>query len=131
MKFTRQIRLLLGVAAALSLAACGGGDSSGGGRTTKLTGAGSGFANPIYTRCFYEYHRATGIQINYQAIGSGGGVRLFSQGTIDFGATDGPMKDDQIAAIDGNVLHIPTVIGAVVLTYNIPSLVDAQLTRDG
>ncbi len=55
---------------------------------------------------------ACGVQINYQSIGSGGGVRQFSQGTIDFGATDGPMKDDQIAAIDGNVLHIPTVIGA-------------------
>ena len=127
----RSLAGTLTIGAVAFLAACGGGDSSGGGRTTKLTGAGASFPNPIYTRWFYEYHRATGIQINYQSIGSGGGVRQFSQGTIDFGATDGPMKDDQIAAIDGNVLHIPTVIGAVVLTYNIPSLVDAQLTLDG
>jgi len=118
--------LILG--AATVLAACSGGGSGG---ATMLTGAGASFPNPIYTRWFDEYHRATGVQINYQSIGSGGGVRQFSQGTIDFGATDGPMKDDQIAAIDGNVLHIPTVIGAVVLTYNLPSLVDGQLSLDG
>ena len=127
----RSLAGSLTLGAVTILAACGGGDGSGGGSTTMLTGAGASFPNPIYTRWFDEYHRATGVQINYQSIGSGGGVRQFSQGTVDFGATDGPMKDDQIAAIDGNVLHIPTVIGAVVLTYNLPSLVDAQLSLDG
>ena len=127
----RSLAGSLTLGAVTILASCGGGDGSGGGSTTRLTGAGASFPNPIYTRWFDEYHRATGVQINYQSIGSGGGVRQFSQGTVDFGATDGPMKDDQIAAIDGNVLHIPTVIGAVVLTYHLPSLVDAQLSLDG
>jgi phosphate transport system substrate-binding protein len=120
--------LALGVVA-LVAACAGGGDGSQG--ATSLTGAGASFPNPIYARWFDEYHRATGVQINYQSIGSGGGVRQFSQGTVDFGATDGPMTDDQIAAIDGNVLHIPTVIGAVVLTYNLPSLGENQLSLDG
>ena len=60
------------------------------------------------------------MRINYQSIGSGGGIRQFTEGTVDFGATDGPMKDEQIAAVQGNVLHIPTVLGAVVVTYNLP-----------
>lgn len=126
----RSLAGLLAVGPVVLVAACaGGGDGSRG--ATSLTGAGASFPNPIYTRWFDEYHRATGIQINYQSIGSGGGVRQFSQGTVDFGATDGPMKDDQIAAIDGNVLHIPTVIGAVVLTYNLPSLGETRLSLDG
>lgn len=126
----RQLRSSLGpltLVAAVFLAGCGDGSRD----ATRLTGAGASFPNPIYTRWFDEYHRATGVPINYQSIGSGGGIRQFSQGTIDFGATDGPMTDDQIAAIDGNVLHIPTVIGAVVLSYNLPSLGDARLSLDG
>ncbi len=117
----------LALVAAVFLAGCGDGSRD----APRLTGAGASFPNPIYTRWFDEYHRATGVQINYQSIGSGGGIRQFSQGTVDFGATDGPMTDAQIAAIDGNVLHIPTVVGAVVLTYNLPSPGDAQLSLDG
>lgn len=126
----RSLAGSLTLVAAVLLAGCAG-EGAGSRDTTRLTGAGASFPNPIYTRWFDEYHRATGVQINYQSIGSGGGVRQFSQGTVDFGATDGPMKDDQIAAIDGNVLHIPTVIGAVVLTYNLPSLGDAGMSLDG
>ena len=59
------------------------------------------------------------MRINYQSIGSGGGIRQFTEGTVDFGATDGPMTDEQIKAVNGNVLHVPTVLGAVVLTYNL------------
>lgn len=126
----RQLRSSLGpltLVAAVFLAGCGDGSR----HATRLTGAGASFPNPIYTRWFDGYHRATGVPINYQSIGSGGGIRQFSQGTIDFGATDGPMTDDQIATIDGNVLHIPTVIGAVVLSYNLPSLGNARLSLDG
>jgi len=108
---------------------CGGSGSEG--MTMALTGAGATFPNPVYQRRFDEYHQATGVQINYQSIGSGGGIRQFAEGTVDFGATDGPMKDDQIAALGGNVLHLPTVIGAVVLTYNVPELGDTQLVLDG
>ncbi|TFG42319.1 MAG: phosphate ABC transporter substrate-binding protein PstS, partial [Gemmatimonadales bacterium] len=80
---------------------------------------------------FDAYNKATGIQINYQSIGSGGGIRQFTQGTVDFGATDGPMSPAQMEAVQNNVLHIPTVIGAVVLTYNVPALGTAQLQLDG
>ncbi len=79
-----------------------------------LTGAGATFPNPIYTKWFDAYNKKTGVQINYQSIGSGGGIRQFTEGTVDFGASDGPMNDEQIAAVKGNVLHVPTVMGAVV-----------------
>jgi phosphate transport system substrate-binding protein len=96
-----------------------------------LTGAGATFPNPIYTKWFDAYHKKTGVQINYQSIGSGGGIRQFTEGTVDFGATDGPMNESQIAAVNGNVIHVPTVLGAVVLTYNLPSLGDTKLKFDG
>ncbi|MFL5517034.1 MAG: phosphate ABC transporter substrate-binding protein PstS, partial [Gemmatimonadales bacterium] len=69
--------------------------------------------------------------INYQSIGSGGGIRQFTEGTVDFGASDGPMNESQIAAVNGNVLHVPTVLGAVVVTYNLPSIGDTKLRLDG
>jgi phosphate transport system substrate-binding protein len=96
-----------------------------------LTGAGATFPNPIYTKWFDAYHKKTGVQINYQSIGSGGGIRQFTEGTVDFGATDGPMNESQIAAVNANVLHVPTVLGAVVVTYNLPGLGDTRLKFDG
>jgi phosphate transport system substrate-binding protein len=96
-----------------------------------LTGAGATFPNPIYTKWFDAYSKQTGVQINYQSIGSGGGIRQFTEGTVDFGATDGPMNESQIAAVNGNVLHVPTVLGAVVVTYNLPSLGNTRLKFDG
>jgi phosphate transport system substrate-binding protein len=96
-----------------------------------LTGAGATFPNPIYTKWFDAYHKNTGIQINYQSIGSGGGIRQYTEGTVDFGATDGPMNESQIQAVGGNVLHVPAVLGAVVVTYNLPSLGDTKLKFDG
>lgn len=120
----------------LAAVACGpAGDDAGGsagtGAATQLTGAGATFPYPLYSRWFNDYNRTTGTQINYQSIGSGGGIRQFTEATVDFGATDGPMTDEQIAALDGNVLHLPTVIGAVVLTYNLPSLGETRLVLDG
>jgi phosphate transport system substrate-binding protein len=96
-----------------------------------LTGAGATFPNPIYTKWFDAYSKKTGVQINYQSIGSGGGIRQFTEGTVDFGATDGPMNESQIAAVNANVLHVPTVLGAVVVTYNLPELGDTKLKFDG
>jgi phosphate transport system substrate-binding protein len=95
-----------------------------------LTGAGATFPNPIYTKWFDAYAKETGVRINYQPIGSGGGIRQFTEGTVDFGATDGPMNDAQIAAVNGNVAHVPTVLGAVVVTYNLAS-VTTPLRFDG
>src|SRR2546421_12572771 len=96
-----------------------------------LTGAGATFPNPIYTKWFDAYNKKTGVQINYQSIGSGGGIRQFTEGTVDFGASDGPMNDEQIAAVKGNVLHVPTVLGAVGLTYNLPAVGATKLKFDG
>jgi phosphate transport system substrate-binding protein len=96
-----------------------------------LTGAGATFPNPIYSKWFDAYYRKTGVRINYQSIGSGGGIRQFIEGTVDFGATDGPMTDEQIATVKGDVLHVPTVLGAVTATYNLPALGKTALRFDG
>src|SRR5881296_4071373 len=89
----------------------------------KLNGAGATFPNIIYQDWMLTYNKAhPDVQLNYQSIGSGGGIRQFSDGTVDFGGSDAPMTDSAIAAIQGNVLHIPTVLGAVVLMYNLPGV---------
>ena len=88
-----------------------------------LTGAGATFPYPIYSKWFNDYAAKTGVKINYQSIGSGGGVRQISEQTVDFGATDGPMSDEELAkAKGGAILHIPTVMGADVVIYNLPEL---------
>src|SRR5262245_45638009 len=88
-----------------------------------LTGAGATFPYPIYSKWFDEYHRMfPQIQINYQSIGSGGGIRQVTEGTVDFGASDGPMTDEQLKEANSKILHFPTVLGAVVPTYNIPGV---------
>jgi phosphate transport system substrate-binding protein len=94
---------------------------------TLINGAGASFPYPIYSKWFSEYAKLhPGIQINYQSIGSGGGIRQVTEGTVDFGATDGPMNAEQMKAFQDkrgtNVLHFPTVLGAVVVTYNIPGV---------
>ncbi|MDB4869157.1 MAG: phosphate transporter substrate-binding protein PhoT family [Gemmatimonadales bacterium] len=95
-----------------------------------LTGAGATFPYPIYSKWFDEYAKLTGVKINYQSIGSGGGIRQLSEGTVDFGASDSPMSDAEMAkAKFGPILHIPTVLGAVVITYNLPAMsVPLELT---
>jgi len=96
-----------------------------------LNGAGATFPNPIYSKWFYEFSQLKGgIKINYQSIGSGGGIRQVSDGTVDFGATDGPMSDDQIKAAKVKTMHIPTVLGAVVPVYNLPG-VNKELNFSG
>ncbi len=87
-----------------------------------LTGAGATFPAPIYTKWVDEYNKLTGIQINYQAVGSGGGIKSFTDKTVDFGASDVPLTDAQIDAITGGLYMVPTIMGAVVPTYNIPNV---------
>jgi len=88
-----------------------------------INGAGATFPYPIYSKWFDEYHKANGTQINYQSVGSGAGIKQVTEGTVDFGASDGPMNDDQIKAYRAKngtgILHFPTVLGAVVPTYNV------------
>jgi phosphate transport system substrate-binding protein len=92
-----------------------------------INGAGATFPYPMYSKWFDEYHKMNGnIQINYQSIGSGGGIKQVTEGTVDFGASDGPMNDDQLKAFQDKhgfgILHFPTVLGADVPTYNIPGV---------
>jgi phosphate transport system substrate-binding protein len=96
-----------------------------------INGAGATFPYPMYSKWFDEYHKKNAnLQINYQSIGSGGGIKQVTEGTVDFGATDGPMNDEQLKAYSdkhgSGILHFPTVMGAVVPTYNIPG-VSAEL----
>jgi phosphate transport system substrate-binding protein len=130
------------IAAALALsvgaAACGSGESaagegvqSSGSAALQINGAGATFPYPVYSKWFDEYHRKTpNVQINYQSIGSGGGIRQMTNQTVFFGATDGPMTDEQISAAPGKILHFPTVLGADVPVYNLPG-VSAELRFSG
>ena len=131
MSASRMITSRLAVAGLLLATACGGGGDKapGAGTPQSLTGAGATFPYPVYSKWFYAFNQKTQHQINYQSIGSGAGVKQFVEGTVDFGATDGPMTDEEIAAVQGKVLHLPTVLGAVVVTWNLPSV--TSLTLDG
>jgi phosphate transport system substrate-binding protein len=117
----------------LATAACSSSSSSGGssGSASTINGAGSTFAAPMYQEWAGQYHAAHGVQINYQAIGSGGGISEFTQGIVDFGATDAPMSaTEQAAAQAGQgstVLHIPMIIGAVTIIYNLPGVTNLKL----
>jgi len=89
----------------------------------KINACGASFPDPIYERWFADYHKAHGdTQINYTSNGSGGGVKGVTDGTVDFGASDMPMTDTELGAVKGKIYHFPTVLGAVVPTYNIPGV---------
>lgn len=97
-------------------------------RAQSLTGAGATFPNPIYQKWFSDYGKANaGITFNYQAIGSGGGQKQILEGTVDFGASDGPMDDASLAKAPGKILHIPTVAGAVSVIYNLSGVTSLKL----
>jgi phosphate transport system substrate-binding protein len=100
-------------------------------QTLKINGAGATFPNPIYTKWFDQYHNMhSNVEINYQSIGSGGGIRQLSAGTVFFGASDGPMTNDQITAAGFRIIHLPTVLGGVVPVYNVPEI-SAELKFTG
>lgn len=105
------------LAAAAALAVCA--FASVASAQQRLNGAGATFPNPIYSKWFSEYSASKGVQINYQPIGSGAGIRQVTAGTVDFGASDGPMTDEQLSASKIKIQHIPTVLGAVVPIYNL------------
>src|SRR5919201_5299530 len=101
------------------------------GEAKALNAAGATFPAPLYQKWFDEYAKLTQVQVNYQAIGSGGGIKGIQDQTIDFGASDAPMTDDQLqAAKGGEIYHIPTALGAIVPTYNLPNL-DTRLKFTG
>ena len=110
-----RLRFLL----ALFLVACLGSAVA----ETNLNGAGATFPNPIYQKWFSEYNKQhPDVKINYQSIGSGGGIAQVQKGTVDFGASDGPMTDEQLSQPKAKILHVPTVLGAVVPAYNVPGV---------
>jgi phosphate transport system substrate-binding protein len=130
-----QMRYLGLAPAAALLIACGGGNTqpvtaNNGGATSasqalQINGAGATFPNPIYSKWFSEYNKLhPNIRINYQSIGSGGGIQQVTNQTVFFGATDGPMNDEQLKSAPGPILHFPTVLGAVVPVYNIAGVTD-------
>ena len=109
-----RIALLLLAGLALTLPVMG---------QTTLNGAGATFPYPMYSKWFSDYNKLhPDVQINYQSIGSGGGIRQVLNGTVDFGASDGPMSDEQLKEAKTKILHIPTVMGAVVPAYNVPGV---------
>jgi phosphate transport system substrate-binding protein len=130
-------RTLLVLAAGLTFACNkpgGAGDNKGSGSPApipsqagpiSLNGAGATFPYPLYSKWIAEYNKQfPNIRINYQSIGSGGGIRQIVAGTVDFGATDAPMKDDEAKQAPGKLYHVPTTIGAVVLCYNLPEVTE-------
>lgn len=121
----------------VAVAACGGSERSASDTATPrsssvdLNGAGATFPYPIYSKWFSDYAAATGVKINYQSIGSGGGIQQLSSGTVDFGASDSPMSEAEMSrAKGGAVLHFPSVLGAVVLTYNLEGVTGLKLSPD-
>jgi phosphate transport system substrate-binding protein len=110
--------------AAVCLLRCPSCEASGSdpGKSVSLEGAGATFPYPLYSKWVFEYGRIhPNIRINYQSIGSGGGIRQITEGTVDFGGSDAFMKDEALAQVKGKLLHIPTTLGAVVITYNLPN----------
>lgn len=135
-----HLRAAIAALAVIALAACGGSGSSGTGSTPPpkdvgsgtLTGAGATFPEPFYTKVFYNYNQKyPKVSVNYQAIGSGGGIQQFTKGTVQFGASDVPMTEKELAAAGGpaKVLQFPSTIGVVAMAYNLPSV--SRLTLDG
>src|SRR3954452_25636257 len=97
----------------------------------KLTGAGATFPYPIYSKWFSDYSAAhPGVEVNYQSIGSGGGIQQVTKGTVDFGDSDMPMKDDQLAASPVKLVHIPTFLGADGPAFNVPGVDDLKFSGE-
>ena len=120
------------LALTLGLTACGGGDSqtSDGGKSVSLAGAGASFPAPLYQRWFSEYNKQNpNIKVSYQSVGSGAGVEQFTQGTVDFGASDVAMTDEEITQIERGVALLPMTAGSIVLAYNLPDVPELRLSR--
>jgi len=137
----RQMLLAPLLVFTLGIASCGGGNTGGNaggggappasGSRVSMTGAGASFPAPLYQRWFSEYNRNvnSNVQISYQSVGSGAGIEQFTQGTVDFGASDIAMSDEQIAAVSRGVVLLPMAAGSIVFAYNIPEIPELKLSR--
>jgi phosphate transport system substrate-binding protein len=101
--------------------------SAGNSDDNTILGAGSSFDNPLFSKMFSEYNKSTGLKVNYQSIGSGGGIQQLTSKTVDFGASDAPLNDEQAAKIGVPVIHVPVTAGAVVVSYNLPEVKDTLM----
>ena len=133
----RKVLLAPLLALTLGLTACGGTqtsttseDGNTNGKSVSLTGAGASFPAPLYQRWFSEYNKQNpNVKVSYQSVGSGAGVEQFTQGTVDFGASDVAMKDEEIAAVERGVALLPMTAGSIVLAYNLPDVPELKLSR--
>ena len=126
-----MLALSMVVALSLAAAACGGGDSGDEPAVDSLTAAGASFPDPVYQQMFQAYNEETGVQVNYDPIGSGGGREEFINGTVDFAGTDAPMDEEEQQQAGGDPVHVPTVGGAVAMAYNVPELEGQSLNMTG
>ena len=133
----RKVWLAPIIALSFGLTACGGTETNadsaeggGGGQPVSLTGAGASFPAPLYQRWFSEYNKQNpNVRVSYQSVGSGAGVEQFTQGTVDFGASDVAMTDEEIALVERGVAMLPMTAGSIVLAYNLPDVADLKLSR--
>lgn len=127
-----KTKRVLGIAASTAIAIAVAGCGSSGSDSKSITGAGATFPLPVYQEWAAEAQSTLGLSVNYQGIGSGGGIAQFTAKTVDFGATDSAMKDEEVAAAEavGTPVHIPTVFGAVTVSYNVPGI-DTGMKLDG
>ena len=129
MNFKKIILSLLVIGVAITFTSCGGNDSSNSksaadstatGSSSQILSAGSTFVYPLFSKMFSAYNQKTGVEVNYQSIGSGGGIKQLQNKIVDFGASDNPLSDEQLAQSPFPIIHIPDCLGAVPITYNLP-----------
>ena len=123
-------KLFWGLAAVLTLAFCSGNQKTNNSGSQELIGAGATFPYPLYSKMFDEYNKANGVRINYQSIGSGGGIKQLQNKTVDFGASDAPLSDEEMKSMPSPIIHIPTCLGALMITYNLSGNPELKLTPD-
>ncbi len=126
----KQIFILMAAMALLLVSCGGGGSTTGKQKQITLSAAGATFPQPFYNLAFKKYNEAGGPLINYGGIGSGGGIKSLRDQIVDFAATDAYLSDTELAEMPGEVVHIPTCIGAVVIAYNLPGVTDLKLTPE-
>jgi phosphate transport system substrate-binding protein len=118
---TLSVAIIAGLFFSLAFSSCK--NTEGGGQVVRLQGAGATFPNPLYQKWLSEYSKLhPNVQIDYQSVGSGAGIKQIPAQTVDFGASDAPMKDADLQSAPAEILHIPTVLGAVVITYNLTGI---------
>lgn len=119
MKSSRRLAVVAATLLVIALAVSGCGSSGQSSTVKDLSGAGATFPYPLYSKMFDTYYGVSGVRVNYNSIGSGGGIKALTDKTVDFGASDAFLTDDEVTAMGAPVLHIPTCVGAVVLSYNL------------